>query len=332
MAMQHMPPSGMMPPNMGAPQFGEYARQSLEDWIDEVMREKHEEKSCTRLALMHCVQGAEAREVWACSLNGKRPSELAPIFERKARSVAQDLGPFGSGVQLFEVWAFFGDGGTPSAWHPMTIQSKMPRGVGGTEGPAGLGPDAQRMRQQEAIFGQMFAKQGHLDTQHMGLITWLGSSLMAALQENRTLARESIEWMRREQDRSHEYRMREIDAIKALAFQEKLINFAPALVNTAFGKEVFPQGTADTSMLTTIIEGLADKDPNMLAVVVGAIKDDPVVGGTFAARVAEIVKAKTDREEAREKALNAVPKGPEPEDDAAGGPVIRLVSGDKEKK
>jgi hypothetical protein len=310
----------------------DYNRQSLDEWIREIMVEERDGVHATQIVLMHCRNGSheDAREVWPAPLGGKKAEELADMFERKARSTAQDLGHTGSGVQHFELWAFFGKT-TPGAWHPLIIRSKMPRDGAGSEGPAGLGPDAQRMRQHEAVFQQTYSKQTHLDAVQATLITFLGNSLVNALQENSKLAREAIESFRQAADRSHEYRMEELRAIKSAAFQEKLISYAPALANTAFGKEVFPQNAADTSLIKAIVLGMAEKNPQMLEMFVGALKDDPILGGPVAARIAQILKEKTDEEEAREKALASIPKGPEPEDDAAGGPVIKLVEGGKKK-
>jgi hypothetical protein len=306
-----------------------YEVQTLDAWIDEVMGEKKNDRACTKIALVHCRNGEEGREVWTAPVNGKRAIELAEIFTRKARSVAQELGLFGSGVQMFELWAFFGDRNVPEAWHPLPIKSKIPRDGFGSEGPSGNGPEAQRMRQHEQVFQATYAKQAHLDQQHFMLITFLGNSLASAMGENARLARESIEAMARERDRSHEYRMREIEAISGNAMKEMLLRYAPALVNTAFGKEVFPQSTADSSLLKTLVESVADENPAMIEMLVGAFKDKPEIGGPLAARVAEILKEKSDREDERKKALDGLPSGPSAEEDAAGGPVLKLVEGDK---
>lgn len=305
----------------------DYDRQSTAQWIQEVASEKRDDRSCTSIALVHKHGVEDGREVWVGLVNGRSADELAEIFERKAKSVAQDLGATGSGTQMFELWAFYGGRPTPEAWHPLVVRSKMPRDGFGSEGPAGHGPEAQRMRQGEGVFGQMFAKQAHLDRAQAEMITFLGTSLVSALRDNAQLSRDAIAAMRREADRAHEYRMAEIREMKSLAFTEKLMNIAPPLMNTAFGKEVFPQSTADTAMFTTIVEGMVDKNPALLEMFVDGFKENPEIHGLLAARVTEIVKAKTDREESREKILKAIPQT-DPEADA-GGQVIKLVQGDK---
>jgi hypothetical protein len=304
-----------------------YDRQTLDQWIQEVMTEKRDDRSCTRIALVHMRGVDDGREVWVGNVNGDSAKQLAEIFERKARSVAQDLGSTGSGTQMFELWAFYGDRPQPEAWHPLPIRSKLPRDGFGSEGPAGHGPEAQRMRHLEGSQSQVYNKQAHLDKAQAELITFLGNSLLSAMRENAQLIRESVMAFAREQDRSHEYRMTEIREIKGLAFQEKLMNLAPPLVNTAFGKEVFPQSTADTAMFTTIVENMVDENPIALQMFVDSFKAKPEIHGLISARVAEILKAKTDKEEAREKALNAIPQT-NPEEDA-GGVVVKLVSGEK---
>jgi hypothetical protein len=308
---------------------GDYERQSLDQWIDEMMSEKHDNHGLTQLALMHCRDGSDPRPVCVYPVNGKKSTDLADLFERRARGIAQDLGGLGSGVHMFELWAFYGNKDRPTTFHPIVIRSKMPRDGNGSEGPAGHGPDAMRMRQTEAVFSQAYNKQAHLDATQATLITWLGNSLMNALAENGKLARDAIEALARERDKSHEHAMSQIAAIKSVALQDKLIGFAPALVNTAFGKEVFPQGVADTALLKTLVLGMAEKNPALLDMFTSAMKDDPVIGGAITARITEIIKEQNDESDRREAAIASIPKGPPPEDDAAGGTVVRLIDGKK---
>lgn len=95
-------------------------------------------------------------------------------------------------------------------------------------------------------------------------------------------------------------------------------------------QEVFPQSKADSDMFRLIVEETADDNPQALEMFVGLFKDKPEIGGVLAARIAAILKEKTDKEEEREKALQAIPAG-DPEADA-GGEVIKLVTGKKEVK
>lgn len=134
----------------------DYARQPLDQWIDEVVRDDTKTSPCTKIALMHMHGPGDGREVWTAPVNGKKPAELADMFERKARSTAQDLGTLGSGVQMFELWAFYGDRPSPEAWHPLPVKAKQQRDGFGSEGPAGLGPEGQRMRHLEGSQQQVY--------------------------------------------------------------------------------------------------------------------------------------------------------------------------------
>ena len=81
------------------------------------------------------------------------------------------------------------------------------------------------------------------------------------------------EMMMRERGEQHAMRMREIEAQNSGKNNEQMMKMLPALVNTASGKEVFPQSSADT----TLIEGLADNvDPKQIETLVqmGIIKED----------------------------------------------------------
>jgi hypothetical protein len=301
----------------------DYDRQPLDAWLDEVMRDTSRGEPCTQVVLVHKTGVEEGRQVWAAPINGKHPRELAEMFERKARSTAQDLGLFGTGVQMFELWAFYGNRERPEAWHPLVVKSKIPRDGNGSEGPAGHGPEAQRMRHLEGSQQQVYAKQAHLDREQASLITFLGSTLNSVLREAMQDKKDMIKMFAAMVDRQHEYRMQEIQAIKDQQWKDKLLTLAPAAVNTAFGKEVFPQSTADTALITSIVEGMADESPEMLEILLARFKDKPEIHGILSARVTEIIKAKTDKEEERMRALDAIPDG-DPEADA-GGQVIRLT-------
>src|SRR5271170_1032521 len=183
------------------------------------MRDETRGGVCAKIALVHMRGADDGREVWTAPVNGKKPGELAEIFQRKAQSTAQDLGLGGSGVQMFELWAFYSDGAgkvrkEPEAWHPLPVKSKQPRDGFGTEGPSGAGPEAQRMRHLEGAQQQVYAKQAHLDRVQADLITFLGSSLVSEMRENRQLRRDEMEARARELDKSHQYRIEEIKAIK----------------------------------------------------------------------------------------------------------------------
>jgi hypothetical protein len=308
----------------------DYPEQSLEDWIRDIMGTQREERACTRIVLMHMQAPGDGREVWPAPVNGKSARELAVMFDRMAKTHAQKLADVGSGVQHFELWAFWGDSSEPGTYLPYPIKGKAKRDGFGTEGPSGLGPEGQKMRHLEGAYAQVYAKQAHLDKQMMILIEFLGHGYANALAENRKLVFDMLRMYALAEDKSHQHRMAEIRAMNDGQWKGQLTAFAPALMNTAFGKEIFPQGTADSSMLITLVETMAEKKPELLEMFVESLKEVPELHGVVAARVHEIVKKKNDKDEERQRALDQIPT-PSAEDDALGGAAegtkLRLVEG-----
>jgi hypothetical protein len=58
----------------------------------------------------------------------------------------------------------------------------------------------------------------------------------------------------------HEFKMKELEFERSTEERKKWLDFAPSLVNTILGSEVFPQSTEDTSLLESIADSLSEED------------------------------------------------------------------------
>ena len=281
------------------------ARQSLENWISEALTDEEKTK-CTGLSLVHYA-GQVEREVWTVRFGGKSwtAKGLADIMRKKAEGYAQDL----PGVQSFCLLAFYEGKDGPQARMPMTIQGEPEMNGLMTEGPHSQGLMQQMMRHNEAIIQLGFRQSVAMADASASLITQLSGMLQKALVENHD-AIEVIKTVLLEgATNTHEFKMREIKAKQDAEERRQLIKFLPALANTINGREVFPQATADTSLVETIAEKIDEKQIAALAEAL-----PPEVLGMLANRFAQVLKEKRLAEEDSERALAKK----NPEDDAAG--------------
>ncbi len=239
------------------------ARQSLESWIAEVLSDTEQDPGpagnnlCHMISLVHMQGGQNQVEVHNYKVGGKKftENEIGKLLRGKAEAFAQDL----AGTQTFWLLAFYGGANQPGAKHPFTVTGEEDRALGATEGPTGQGLVQMAMRHAEMTAQLGFRQQAMLFQQSQNMIEFLA-------RENHTLKSEN-------QDMFGIFRQMAMETATAnderqakhLAFQratderKALLKFAPALVNTITGKEVFPESTADTALVETIADVLDEK-------------------------------------------------------------------------
>ena len=94
------------------------------------------------------------------------------------------------------------------------------------------------------------------------------------------------------------------------------MSFAPALINTLLGKEIFPQATADTSLVETIADNIKEEDIQKLAGVL-----PPELWGPLAVRMKAHIDKRLAEKAERERQMKELPPHPDPEADAAGDAI-----------
>ncbi len=112
---------------------------------------------------------------------------------------------------------------------------------------------------------------------------------------------------------SHQMRMTELNYERSSAERQKLIQFAPVLINSILGKEIFPQSTEDTALIQSIAENLEPEHIAKLA----EMNLPPMIMGPLSARIMKEMDRKQKEAEAKSKALPAY-KG-NAEEDIGGG-------------
>jgi hypothetical protein len=286
------------------------ARKSLDKWIDEAMSDP-DKKRITRLTLVHMV-GMQYQEIHTFRFSekgGDDAKKLATMFRGKAESYAQDL----PGVQTFVMWAYYG-AEEPEARQPFMVNVQADPGTMGlsTEPPTETGDKMQRMRQGEMMFQQVYRRQQTMDDFSIRMIDMQGKMIDRLMHESMDNMRIATEMMVRSQLDNHTQKMEAMRYERSTEERKKWLQFAPVLVNTLLGKEVFPQSTEDTAL----IEGIAESvDEQLLGKLMGVGIPDALMG-PLAARVAKAMEKK--RVEAEKVKQLPVYRG-KPEDDITGG-------------
>lgn len=281
------------------------AKVTLESWIHEAMTDTDKEKEISAFTLMHMV-GQGEREIHTCRLGSKQwlPRDLGNLFRHKAQVYCQEL----PGVQTFNLLAFYGSD-EPQASHPFTMQGETDLHQLTTEGPDEKGLRMQGMRHVEAITQLNHRSIAHvLDTMSRMNETLLRENLEVR-RENREGFALMKEMMAQQALGRHEYKMKELEYERSSSERKKWLEFAPSLVNSILGTEVFPQSTEDTALLETIANSLSEEDLLKLGSIL-----KPEILGPISARFEKVFKAKQLKSAAEKRQLSAK----NPEDDAAG--------------
>ena len=109
------------------------------------------------------------------------------------------------------------------------------------------------------------------------------------------------EQMLKEKTGEHEMRMKEIQMQRDNKDRETLFRIMPSLVNTASGKEVFPQTVADTALIESMAEKVSPDDIKKL-VAIGALSQEVA---------APLILRLSQYNELKAKEAKEVPKLPE---------------------
>jgi hypothetical protein len=291
-------------------------RQSLADWIREAMLDPDKDGKISMLSLVHMAGttnqfGQQQLEVHSTKLApgvAAAPADLAALFQGKAESYAQDL----PGVQSFCLLAFYAGSSEPQARHPFLITGKVDFEGGATETPDPRGEKQQSMRHSEMLIQQVYRRQQVMDDYSIRLLERANNTVAQLSNENREMFAIFKEMMMEKVMGEHNREMERLKYERETEERKKWLSFAPALVNTILGREVFPQASADTALIETIAESLSMEDVGRLAAA-NVIK--PEILGPLYARFEQAEKKRLAKIEERKRLM---PPSKNPENEAGG--------------
>jgi hypothetical protein len=282
------------------------ARITLEQWINEAVHDPDKvdasgkRRACTAIVLVHMV-GMQQKEVHPVKFGDQPPDAkaLGAMFMRKAQNFVQDI----KGVQTFNLIAFYG-GTEPEASHPFIINSlgEDHNGQLATEGPTTQGALQMGMRHAEMIIQQAYRKQEVQDNTMMQLIGILSK-------ENTMLRRENLDALTivkqviiDKANDAHKHKMEQLEFQRKSEERAKWLKFAPALINTLLGKEVFPQNVEDTAIIETVADNLTEEQAMKLSTML-----PPEILGPMMGRIVRHLEAKKAREATMKQLTESVP-------------------------
>lgn len=247
---------------------------TITDWIRDAMTDDEKGKIAA-LALVH-KNGTLEREIDSVRFGGKtwKPEELAARFDGKASAFAQNL----MGQQDFCLFAFYTAGGAeapstvPGAAHPFFVQGETGIEAGfGTFPPSEKGEKMQGMAFSQAMVGLAFRQTQVLFDAQARFIETISHKLNDVLEDNHDLFDLAKEMILKAADKEHEHRMAELQFVQSADTKRKLLGMAPALANQFLGKEVFPQSTADTSIVEALMDRLIEAPDGALPMMLSQL-------------------------------------------------------------
>ena len=278
-------------------------RQTTEEWVTQCVNDTIK-GTCRALAVVHYA-GGQPNEIDKIPLTGElTPKEIATRFDERLYQYVHDM----PGMQSCEMLAFYASAGSdgtlressePENRRPMMVSGSSSYPGLTTEPPTPTGFVQQTMRHSE-IFAQTLAQaqtqlmQGFIQLnaraiEHVDRLAMECEKLREENTDAWTIVRENALSIAKEQNELAIARFKEE---KNAAMLAKLLQWAPALVNTITGKKVFPEATEDSAIVQGLLENM---QPAHIGMLTGLLP--PEVAGIVSARANEIFAR-------REKALS----------------------------
>ncbi len=183
-----------------------------------------------------------------------------------------------------------------------------------TEPPNESGRMQQTMRHNEAQIGQVYRRQEVMDNYGMRLIEFQGRQIEKLLRENIDSAEIIRDVILKQAQNAHELEMKKLQYERESGERAALLKMGPPLINTIANREVFPQGTEDSSIVSGFIDQIV-AHPEMLNMLSGFVP--PAMLGPLTSRIEREIKKRDAVAEAQK---NLTVWRGNPSDDVVGGP------------
>lgn len=266
------------------------ARLSLQDWIGDALTDDTKEAPLSMLSLVH-LRGMEEAEVHAVRFGpGKAwtTAELSKLFRGRAENYAAEI----PGVQQFCLLAFYGDNPEPRARKPIMVNGASEHSGLATEGPTKDGLTQQAMRHTEVMLQMCFAQMSSMFAITQQTLKQQAEAQAQLMAENRD-AFAIVKQMTLE--RAQESAANAIEVAtheRNMAFQQKMLQLGPAVINKLTGKSIFPESTEDTAIIEAIVDALDEEKVTKL--IEAEILPQNLLG-MLAARMHQIMQRRNEQ-------------------------------------
>lgn len=268
-------------------------KQTLDQWIREALIDPDKDGACTAISLVHMPGEKEIHTV-KFGAKPRDPKELASLFRGKAESYAAEI----TGVQTFNLLAFYDQRSEPQARKPILVKGHDEYDGMVTEGPDAKGQTMQGMRHLEVVMQMGLRHTSNLLEGSSKTIDALLRQNQQLMQENRDSFDIVKQLMIKQIEGDHTRRMESLAYERASAERAKWLGMAPGLVNTLFGKEIFPQNTADSALIEGMLESLENLPDHAINVLASNVK--PEVWGPLADRLTQRMRTRRLKREETE--------------------------------
>lgn len=267
-------------------------RQTVEQWVSEVIAEVIDGKGCSLIALLHLKGvGGATEEVTGKPIEGTiNPKELADHFIGRAEGFSQDL----AGLQTFKLIAFYGNNEPHNPFHFTTADGTV------------LSRSETMMSAHEptptGLLGQLMKNNEFLSRQNADLVQQnmtMANGVIAAcfgpqgiVQQSIRSQLEAVEVVKDAMlDMSKQRRelvLEEHKAAQDLQTRKAIIDAMPLLVNRVTGHEVFDEKANRAKMLELFAMKIKPEDLEVLVSMGKITREEAlVISSQFAAIVEE---------------------------------------------
>ncbi len=274
-------------------------RNPLVDWLRIALNDPDKEIPCSAISLVRNERGLD-NEVTTKRFHAGQDWKLESLAEELYNRAKEDCRE-----HTYKLLAFYGKD-TPEGEKRFKLTPYGEDVDYINDAPDAKGALAQGMRLSESLVQGCF----RLIAQYNGSAA---GELEALRKENRELFTMVKDTMIKLADTQYEREIKLEEFKRETAERRQWLAYAPALMNTLLGKEVFPQSTVDTAIIEGAAESLSEDDLKVLA-----SKLKPELWGPLAARLEKFHKDKRLATEEQERTLRLVSNNADPEADAAG--------------
>lgn len=229
---------------------------NLANWIHDAVTDTEKGGRCTALTVVHIASGGIESAVYVKKLPDKIDATQVPDWADLLRQKAKDYASGIPGAQTFCLQAFYDNGQFPGAKQPFVEAGYTEMEGLATESPTQKGLLQQMMRHNEAILARTNERDRVLNDVFMKM-------LEAKQRETEVLKKENVELFGLAKtllmdvaNKSHEHRLKEIEAQQTAAIRAEIAKQVPRLLNTITGREVVPQNIEDTQTFEDLIDAL----------------------------------------------------------------------------
>ena len=288
---------------------GDRSKKQLEEFIFEALNDV-ERGPVTQVACMHMVAGGQLSEVYVLNVVPQQhdAAAIAKVIRGRAEAYAGGL----SNQQTFVVLVFHNNSDEADSRMSFSLTGRS-EFDGATEAPDERGQRAQNMRHHENLIGQTYRMQESLNRHSLELLAAERARVAAVQSENDRLMGFMKQVMADKIMAENNREMERLKYERDTKEREKLMSFAPMLVNSLTGKEVFPVAHTDSLIVDQIVRVIR-KNPEVIQGLAGADLA-PEAMAMLMQRFTQVA----EKQDAEEKAVRAIhPEVADPEAEAAG--------------